>query len=106
MVTLHHFVHPAWLGTDAWLSASVTDHYVDYVRTAVPYLNHAMVAKGYAPVRYYITINEPNMLVLNTYLVTTTQCCPGWRPGNTSSYCNKAHLLFQTRLFNTLNINK
>jgi beta-glucosidase/6-phospho-beta-glucosidase/beta-galactosidase len=27
-----------------------------------------MVAKGYAPVRYFITINEPNMLVLNTYI--------------------------------------
>jgi len=68
LVTLHHFVHPAWLGTDAWLSATVIDHYVDYVRTVVPYLNHTMVAKGYAPVRYYITINEPNMLVLNTYI--------------------------------------
>ena len=68
LVTLHHFVHPAWLGTDAWLSASVIDHYLDYVRTVVPYLNRMMVAKGYAPVRYYITINEPNMLVLNTYI--------------------------------------
>ncbi len=68
LVTLHHFIHPAWLGTDAWLNVSVLDHYVDYVRTVVPYLNRAMVAKGYAPVRYYITINEPNMLVLNTYI--------------------------------------
>lgn len=68
LVTLHHFVHPAWLGTDAWLSTSVIGHYVEFVRTAIPYLNHAMVAKGYDPVRYYITINEPNMLVLNTYI--------------------------------------
>ena len=68
LVTLHHFVHPSWLGIDAWLSSSVIDHYVDYVRTVVPYLNCKMVANGYAPVHYYITINEPNMLVLNTYI--------------------------------------
>lgn len=68
LVTLHHFVHPAWLGTDAWLNPSVIGHYVDYVRTVVPYLNRTMVAKGYAPLSYYITINEPNMLVLNTYI--------------------------------------
>jgi len=68
LVTLHHFVHPAWLGTDAWLCDSVINHYVDYVRTVVPYLNQRIVAKGYAPIRYYITINEPNMLVLNTYI--------------------------------------
>ncbi len=68
LVTLHHFVHPAWLGTDAWLSASAVDHYVDYVRTVARYLNSKMIAQGYAPVRYYITINEPNMLVLNTYI--------------------------------------
>ncbi|MGD0960988.1 MAG: family 1 glycosylhydrolase [Methylomonas sp.] len=68
LVTLHHFVHPAWLGADAWLSASAIDRYVDYVRTAALYLNRTLAAKGYAPVRYYITINEPNMLVLNTYI--------------------------------------
>lgn len=68
LVTLHHFVHPAWLGTDAWLNASVIEHYVAYVRTVAPYINGKMVEKGYAPVRYYITINEPNMLVLNTYI--------------------------------------
>jgi len=68
LVTLHHFVHPAWLGTDAWLSNSAIDHYVNYVRTVVPYLNRTLLARGYDPVHYYITINEPNMLVLNTYI--------------------------------------
>lgn len=68
LVTLHHFVHPAWLGTDAWLKPAAIDHYIDYIRTAVPYINRKMVARGHAPVRYYISINEPNMLVLNTYL--------------------------------------
>ena len=68
LVTLHHFVHPAWLGTDAWLDTSVVADYIDYVRTVVLYINQTMIAKGHAPVRYFITINEPNMLVLNTYL--------------------------------------
>jgi len=68
LLTLQHFVHPAWLGVDAWLNDSVIAHYVDYVRTVVAYLNRTMVTKGHEPVRYYITINEPNMLVLNTYI--------------------------------------
>ena len=32
IVTLHHFVHPSWLGTDPWLEPSTTEHYCRYVR--------------------------------------------------------------------------
>ena len=69
VVTLHHFVHPAWLGPDAWLKAETATRFVQYVDHCVTYVNEQLVAAHQLPpIRYYITINEPNMLVLNTYL--------------------------------------
>src|SRR3954469_8565658 len=37
VVTLHHFVHPAWLGTDPWLDPRTPALFETYVRTAVEY---------------------------------------------------------------------
>jgi len=68
VVTLHHFTHPAWLGTDPWLEPSAVGHFANYVRVAVRHVNRLLCSRGYQPIRYYITINEPNMLLFNTYL--------------------------------------
>ena len=68
IVTLHHFVHPSWLGTDPWLEPDITGHFCRYVEQSLLYINRRLIdGHGLAPLRYYITINEPNMLVLNTY---------------------------------------
>jgi beta-glucosidase/6-phospho-beta-glucosidase/beta-galactosidase len=64
VVTLHHFVHPAWLGPDPWLESSTAALFAAYVRTAVMHVNERLAT----PLRWFITINEPNMLVLNSYL--------------------------------------
>jgi beta-glucosidase/6-phospho-beta-glucosidase/beta-galactosidase len=64
VVTLHHFVHPAWLGPDPWLDPATPARFAAYVRTAVRHVN----ARLPRPVCWFITINEPNMLVLNSYL--------------------------------------
>jgi beta-glucosidase len=64
LVTLHHFVHPAWLGTDAWLEAETPQVFARYVREVVDRINRRLDV----PLRWFITINEPNMLVLNSYL--------------------------------------
>ncbi|GEM_PF-93221 len=64
VVTLHHFVHPAWLGPDPWFDAETPRLFAAYVKKAAAHLNRRLAA----PLRYFITINEPNMLVLNTYL--------------------------------------
>ncbi len=69
VVTLHHFVHPTWLGTDPWLDASTPGRFATYVETAVAYLNRRLKEwHEQPPLKWFITINEPNMLVLNTYL--------------------------------------
>ena len=64
VVTLHHFVHPAWLGTDPWLDERAPALFDEYVRAAVAHVNERLAR----PIRWFITINEPNMLVLNSYL--------------------------------------
>jgi beta-glucosidase/6-phospho-beta-glucosidase/beta-galactosidase len=64
VVTLHHFVHPAWLGSDPWLDPRAPELFAAYVRYAVAYVNERLEQ----PLHWFITINEPNMLVLNTYL--------------------------------------
>lgn len=69
LVTLHHFTHPAWLGIDAWLMDDTPARFETYVRAAVRGINRRLTTvHGQAPLKWFITINEPNMLVLNTYL--------------------------------------
>lgn len=64
IVTLQHFVHPEWLGTDPWLDVGTAKVFATYVREAVGYI----CARLPRPIHWFITINEPNMLVLNSYL--------------------------------------
>jgi beta-glucosidase/6-phospho-beta-glucosidase/beta-galactosidase len=68
ILTLHHFVHPAWLGPDPWLNYNVVAYFNAYVSTTVRHINGYLTREGYPPIRYYLTINEPNMLLFNTYL--------------------------------------
>jgi beta-glucosidase len=74
VLTLHHFVHPAWLGTDPWLDDTTPALFEKFVAASIDHLNSALVAAGHAPVRYVITINEPNMLVFNSYLGMQFPC--------------------------------
>jgi beta-glucosidase/6-phospho-beta-glucosidase/beta-galactosidase len=68
VVTLHHFTHPAWLGIDAWLHAETIDHYLRYVEKTISFLLDALPRRhGVAVPRWFITINEPNMLAASTY---------------------------------------
>ncbi|HEY8901767.1 MAG TPA: family 1 glycosylhydrolase [Chthoniobacterales bacterium] len=70
VVTLQHFTHPSWLGVDAWHFDRTVDAFAIYVKRVVERINARLVAThAVAPIRYYVTINEPNILVQNTYLV-------------------------------------
>lgn len=75
IVTLHHFTHPAWLGIDAWLSSETIDCFIDYVTVTVTHINQRLIDyHQQPPIHWYITINEPNILVLNTYLSGQFPC--------------------------------
>jgi beta-glucosidase/6-phospho-beta-glucosidase/beta-galactosidase len=92
IVTLHHFVHPAWLGPDPWLADGTAELFARYARE----LCAALTPRLDRPLRWLITINEPNMLALNTYL---GRQFPGEaRPGlvqvtRALSYLLRAHIL-------------
>lgn len=68
IVTLHHFTHPAWLGPDPWLDAKTPALFEKFATRTVAFLNEKLRARGHEPIRFFVTINEPNMLVFNTYL--------------------------------------
>jgi beta-glucosidase/6-phospho-beta-glucosidase/beta-galactosidase len=66
VVTLQHFTHPAWLSGRGWMTARRPEQLVS---TAVAHVNRRLVeVHGERPLRWFVTINEPNMLVINTYL--------------------------------------
>lgn len=70
MLTLHHFVHPYWLGLDFWLDSAKLKHFVNYVEKVTERLNTLLVEKHeLRPIRYYITINEPNGFAPITYML-------------------------------------
>jgi len=60
LVTLHHFTHPAWLGPDFWLALDAPERFVEWVRTAVI----ALCAHN----RQWVTLNEINVVALQTYM--------------------------------------
>ena len=71
LVTLHHFTHPAWLGEDLWLRPDAPARFAAYARVVVSTL---------APVvRHWVTLNEINVLALETYVLGTFP--PGRRIG-------------------------
>ena len=67
IITLHHFVHPAWLGLDPWLSREIFPLFDQYVEKTVLFLIHYFAKHHEEPPHIYITINEPNMLAFNHY---------------------------------------
>ncbi len=69
IITLHHFVHPAWLGLDAWLNPKTIDYFLVFVERTLSYLLRTLPHDfGCEPPRWYITLNEPNLQAFNHYL--------------------------------------
>jgi beta-glucosidase/6-phospho-beta-glucosidase/beta-galactosidase len=68
VVTLHHFTHPAWCGTDLWLDDSAPELFGDFVARAARGVSERLVGGGKKPIRLLVTINEPNLLGLLAYV--------------------------------------
>lgn len=69
IITLHHFVYPAWLGLDAWLKPEIIDRFLVFVEHTLTYFLRTLPHDfGCAPPRWFITINEPNLQAFNHYL--------------------------------------
>jgi beta-glucosidase/6-phospho-beta-glucosidase/beta-galactosidase len=68
IVTLHHFTHPYWVGHDLWLDDAGVDRFVKYVDELLPALTERLLARGQKPIRYWLTVNEPNTIAPGSYL--------------------------------------
>ncbi len=92
IITLHHFVYPAWLGLDAWLKPGTVDRFLVFVERTITYMLRALPQDfGCAPPRWYITLNEPNLQAFNHYLY---RIFPSGSPvGMTPTVQCLAHLL-------------
>jgi beta-glucosidase/6-phospho-beta-glucosidase/beta-galactosidase len=76
LVTLHHFTHPDWLGQDLWLRPDAPARFAAWARIVVPEL---------APfVRHWVTLNELNILAVQTYLTGD------FPPGRTGAFDDAA----------------
>lgn len=60
LVTLHHFTHPWWLGEDLWLEGDSPLRFAEWAGAAVDRLG--------AHAREWVTVNELNILALQTWL--------------------------------------
>ncbi|MFO0750568.1 MAG: family 1 glycosylhydrolase [Myxococcota bacterium] len=68
VVTLQHFTHPEWLGPDPWLDEAVPARFGRHAReTALAIGKRLVDRQGQPPVRFWVTVNEPNSLCLATY---------------------------------------
>lgn len=61
LVTLHHFTHPWWLGDDFWLRPESPEVFAGWASAAVARLGPHCTA--------WVTINELNILVVNTWVM-------------------------------------
>ena len=69
IITLHHFVWPAWMGLDAWLKPEMADRFLAFVEHTITYLLRTLPHDfNCPPPRWYITLNEPNLQSFNHYL--------------------------------------
>jgi len=68
IITLHHFIVPAWCGQDFWLSQGMACLFVDYASRVVEEVNLRVAEKAGRPVDFWITMNEPNLLPLIMYV--------------------------------------
>jgi beta-glucosidase len=66
IVTLHHFTHPAWLGLDPWIEDGWPEAFQRYARRAVEAVNAELETRGVVPVRWWVTVNEPNIFAFST----------------------------------------
>ncbi len=68
VVTLSHFTHPLWAGEDFWLDARSPAVFARYAVAAAKAVGVGMVRRGQPPLGRVLTLNEPNMLALATYV--------------------------------------
>lgn len=68
IVTLHHFTHPRWMGGDLWLREDAPTRFAAHAAEVIEGLDDALESLGSPCVDRVLTLNEPNMLAVATYV--------------------------------------
>jgi beta-glucosidase len=61
VITIYHFIQPAWVGPNLWLDAALVEKFMTYATTTVREVNTRLVAKGYPAIWFWVTFNEPGI---------------------------------------------
>lgn len=70
LVNCSHFTHPEWMGVEPWVDEPerTIEAFGRYAALLATELNRGLLAAGHLPIRRWITLNEPNILPLMSYL--------------------------------------
>ena len=69
VVTLFHFTHPMWLGEHFWLDSRSPSLFAAYAKRCVTELNTRITAGGQAPLHWLITLNEPAVVPMTSFVL-------------------------------------
>ena len=93
LVTLYHWTHPAHLGPDFWLTPTAPERFAAYLSRMLPVLLDVLEAQGTPPPERYLTLNEPNMFALGTYVAGRFPHDAGTQGGRAARTCMQRLLL-------------
>lgn len=68
IITLYHFVQPAWVGVDLWHEDALVEKFLKFAKTALYELNIRLIKLGQKPVGFWVLFNEPDVIASNVYL--------------------------------------
>ncbi|MEQ8675333.1 MAG: family 1 glycosylhydrolase [Aggregatilineales bacterium] len=68
VITIYHFIQPAWVGTNLWIEDALVEKFMTYATTTIYEVNKRLVNKGYPPIWFWVTFNEPGIPPQCTFL--------------------------------------
>jgi beta-glucosidase/6-phospho-beta-glucosidase/beta-galactosidase len=61
VITIYHFIQPAWVGPNLWLEDDLVEKFMTYAVTTVREVNRRLVTNGYPAIWFWVTFNEPGI---------------------------------------------
>lgn len=68
VITIYHFVQPAWVGVDLWHEDALVDKFIGFSKLAVGEINARLVKMGHHAIGFWVIFNEPDVIAGNVYL--------------------------------------
>jgi beta-glucosidase len=102
VITIYHFIQPAWVGPNLWIEPHLVEKFMSYALTTVREVNIRLVEKGYPAIWFWVTFNEPGIPPQCTFLSCEHPHDPT-RVGIESAVINQDNILScHIRLYNSI----